>query len=261
MLPELEHLIRLQEIETRAADARKRIADAPVRIAALDAKLMAALDAVATAKSAVAGNQSHRRTIERDLLSAQQRLSKSKETLMAVKTNQEYHAMQSQIAAGSAEVARIEEQMLVNMVEADEVTAQLKNAEAALKTEESSIAKERKAIEAEAQEMDRVLAASQAERATLVPQIPRATFETFERVLKARQGVAVAEAADGHCTICHVRLRPQVYNTIRRNDSIYHCDSCQRILYFTGVHERSAAGQAAADAPGQQHADPNTPRP
>jgi hypothetical protein len=260
MLPELEHLIRLQEIETRAADARKRIAAAPLRIAALDAKLTAAKEAVAAAKQAVGDNQTHRRTIEKDLLAAQQRLSKSKETLMAVKTNQEYHAMQSQIAAVTAEVARVEEQMLVNMVEADEVAARIKQAETALKSEESVLAKERKAIGAEAQEMERVLAASETERATLVPQIPRAMFETFERVLKGRQGIAVAEAADGHCTICHVRLRPQVYNQIRRNDSIYQCDSCQRILFFTGVHERSAAGHAAANAPNQQHTDPDASR-
>jgi uncharacterized protein len=261
MLPELEHLIRLQEIETQAADARKRIADAPGRIAALDARLAAARDLVAAAKQAVDDNRTHRRTIEKDLLSAQQRLSKSKETLMAVKTNQEYHAMQSQIAAGTTEVGRVEEEMLVNMVEADEVAARLEAAESALQAEERAVAKERNAIETDAQEMERVLAASQAERATVVPQIPRAVFDTFERVFRARHGVAVAEAADGHCTICHVRLRPQVYNQIRRNDSIYQCDSCQRILYFTGVHERSAAGHAAANAPNQQHADPDTPHP
>lgn len=262
MLLELEHLIRLQQLETRAADARKRIADAPAQVAALDAKLTAARDAVTAAKQAVADNQSHRRTIDKDLVAAQQRLSKSKETLMAVKTNQEYHAMQSQIAAVTAEVDRVEEQMLVNMVEADEVVDRLKAAEAALKTEEGTIARERKEIEADARQMEEVLSTSQVERSALVPQIPPATFEDFERVLKARQGLAVAEAADGHCTVCHVRLRPQVYNTIRRNDSIVHCDSCQRILYFTGVHERqAAAGQAAADVPGQSHADPNAPRP
>jgi predicted nucleic acid-binding Zn-ribbon protein len=261
MLPELEHLIRLQATETRAADARKRIADAPSRIAALDAKLTAARDAVAAAKQAVADNQVHRRTIDKDLLSAQQRLSKSKETLMAVKTNQEYHAMQSQIAAGTAEVERVEEQMLVNMVEADEVAARLKQAESTVKTEEAKIARERAGIEDEARQMEEVLSTSQTEREALVSQLPRALYEDFERVSKARQGIAVAEAADGHCTVCHVRLRPQVFNTIRRNDSIVHCDSCQRILYFTGVHERSAAGQAAVDAPGQQHADPNPPRP
>jgi predicted nucleic acid-binding Zn-ribbon protein len=257
VIEELAHLIRLQQIETRAADARRRIAEAPARIAALDAKLTAARDEVAAAKKAQADNQTHRRSIEKDLLAAQQQLSKSKETLMAVKTNHEYHAMQSQIAAGTAEVGRIEERMLVNMVDADEITARLKKAEAALKTEEGVIAKERKALETEAAEMEQVLAASQQERTALTPQVARATLEMFERVLKARQGIAVTEAIDGHCSVCHVRLRPQVYNTIRRNDSIVQCDSCQRVLYFTGVHERSAEGHAAANAPSQQHADPN----
>jgi predicted nucleic acid-binding Zn-ribbon protein len=51
-------------------------------------------------------------------------------------------------------------------------------------------------------------------------------------VAKRRHGVAVAEARDGICTICHVRLRPQVFNTVRRNDEVIQCDSCQRILYF-----------------------------
>jgi predicted nucleic acid-binding Zn-ribbon protein len=257
MLPELAHLIRLQAIETRAADARKRIADAPARIAALDAKLNSARNEVAAAKQAQTDSQTQRRSIEKDLLAAQQHLSKSKETLMAVKTNQEYHAMQSQIAAGTTEVGRIEERMLVNMVEADEIAARLKKAEATVEAEEVAVAKERKAIEAEAQEMERVVSASQEERARLVQQIPRATLEMFERVARARQGIAVTEAIDGHCSLCHVRLRPQVYNTIRRNDAIVQCDSCQRVLYFTGVHERSAEGHAAANAPGQQHSDPN----
>ena len=69
----------------------------------------------------------------------------------------------------------------------------------------------------------------------------------FERIFKGRQGIAVAQAIDGHCSICHVRLRPQVYNTILRNEEIVQCDHCQRVLYFAGVHQRSAAGQDRAD--------------
>ena len=55
---------------------------------------------------------------------------------------------------------------------------------------------------------------------------------TFEQVAKKRHGIAVAEAKDGICTICHVRLQPQVFNTVRRNEEILQCDSCNRILYF-----------------------------
>lgn len=248
MLPSLELLIRLQAVETRAADARKRMADAPAEIAALDAKLTASRDAVAAAKQAVADTQAARRTLDKDLLSAQQRLSKYKEQLMEVKTNIEYHAMQHQIEAATAEVGRVEESILVNMLQADDVNAQVKAAEAALKGSEGAIATERSAIEAEVLAKQKELAASDAERREIEPQLDRHHRELFERVLKARQGIAVTQAADGHCIICHVRLRPQVYNTILTNEAIVQCDSCQRILYFAGVHQRSAAGQAALEA-------------
>ena len=34
------------------------------------------------------------------------------------------------------------------------------------------------------------------------------------------------------CSVCHVRLRPQVFQLVRQNDTIIQCDSCQRILYY-----------------------------
>ena len=105
MLPDLERLIQLQDIESRAAVANKAIAEAPGRIASLDALLQSATAALAAAKQSLADNQTHRRSIDKDLISAQQRQEKYKEQLMAVKTNDEYRAMQHQIEAVGAEVA------------------------------------------------------------------------------------------------------------------------------------------------------------
>jgi predicted nucleic acid-binding Zn-ribbon protein len=245
--PELERLIKLQEIETRAAEAQQHIVDAPGKIAALDAKLTAARNGVVAAREAIAANQNQRRTFDKDLIAAQQRLSKYKEQLMAVKTNDEYHAMQHQIAAAEAEVGRIEEQVLVNMMDLDELNVRLKAAEATLKTDEAVVTRERAEIEGDAANQRRVADEMQKARAELVPQLSRSSFDMFQRVIKARQGIAVAQAVNGHCSICHVRLRPQVYNTIIRNEEIVQCDSCQRILYFAGVKD-ATAGQAAIAA-------------
>jgi predicted nucleic acid-binding Zn-ribbon protein len=261
MLPDLERLIRLQDLETRAAGARKRIADVPGEIAALDARLTAARDAVAAAKQAQIDNQASRRTLDKDVIAAQQRLSKYKEQLMEVKTNTEYHAMQHQIQAATAEVGRIEEQILVNMLEADEAAAALNTAEARLKTDEAALASERAAIEADAASQAGILAECERDRTPLAAEIGRAHLELFERVFKARQGLAVAQAINGHCAICHVRLRPQVYNTIIKNESIVQCDSCQRVLYFAGVRERSAEGQAALDAAHARQTEHERPTP
>ena len=55
----------------------------------------------------------------------------------------------------------------------------------------------------------------------------------FEQVAKVRKGVALCSATrDGLCSVCHVRLRPQVFQQVRHNDAIVQCDSCQRILYY-----------------------------
>ena len=62
---------------------------------------------------------------------------------------------------------------------------------------------------------------------------PEAALAVFELVSRHRNGVAMAEAKLGLCTICHVRLRPQVFNTVLKNEQILQCDSCQRILYYT----------------------------
>ena len=88
MLPDLERLIQLQDIESRAAIANKAIAKAPGRIAALDALLQSSTAALAAAKQSLADNQTARRAIDKDLTADQQRLEKYKEQIMAVKTNE-----------------------------------------------------------------------------------------------------------------------------------------------------------------------------
>jgi predicted nucleic acid-binding Zn-ribbon protein len=151
---------------------------------------------------------------------------------MAVKTNQEYHAIQHEIAHAQAQIKTHEDQMLERMLEADDLTATIKAAEADLAAQQKSIDADRKSIQAEHAELEKSVDKLAAERAGIVAVIDKSLLSTYEASLKGRQGIAVAEAKDGICTICHVRLRPQVFNTVRRNDTITHCDSCQRILYF-----------------------------
>ena len=232
MLPDLERLIQLQEIETRAAAAQKAIAEAPGRIAALDALLQSATTALATAKQSLTDNQNARRSIDKDLISAQQRQEKYKEQVMAVKTNEQLHAMQHQIKAVGEEVGHHEERVLVNMMEADEINATIKKAEAALKAAQARMDAERGAIENEAKANQAMLEQCATERATLVAKMDnKGAIETFQRIAKVR-GTAVARAEGERCTVCQVRLRPAVFTEVRKNDSLVQCDSCNRILYF-----------------------------
>ncbi len=243
MNPDLEKLIRLQQLETTADDARRKIADHPDRTQALDARLQQGRDLVAGVKARLAAAQEKRRADEKEVSTVQTRLAKYKDQLLEVKTNREYTAMLHEIEAAQNDIKAREDRILEIMMESDELTAELKKREAELKVAEKEIAAERALIEKEVVQLQAEMDATSAARTVLVAHIDRTALAIFEATAKGRKGVAVAEARNGLCTICHVRLRPQVFNEVRKNESIIQCDSCRRILYFAGEN-----------APAQPHA-------
>jgi len=240
MNADLTRLIRLQQLETAADEARRKVADHPARTQALDARLQGARDAVAGMKAKLAAASEKRRAEEKDVASVQTRLAKYKDQLLEVKTNREYTAMLHEIEAAQNDIRAREDRILEVMMESDELTAGIKKSEAELKVTEKEIASERAVLDAEMGGLQTEIDKTTAEREQLVVEIDRRVLSIFEVTAKGRKGVAVAEAKDGLCTICHVRLRPQVFNEVRKNESIIQCDSCRRILYFAGNTEASA---------------------
>src|SRR4051812_15722058 len=232
MHPDLQHLIQLQDLDLTAERARRRIAELPASQQALEARVADKAADLAGVKERIASSQAERREVEKELAAVQTRLSKYKGQLMEVKTNKEYQAMQKEMAVAEQDVRAHEDKLLEHMEHAETFAAELKGAEAALKAEQSEVAREQKLLEAERSALEQELSRLTSARTALVAQLSRDALSLFERIAHGRKGVAVAEARDGLCTVCHVRLRPQKFNDVRRNDMLTQCDSCTRILYF-----------------------------
>jgi uncharacterized protein len=240
MNSDLTRLIRLQQLESAADDARRRITDHPARMQALDARLEAAREVVGGMKARLTTAAEKRRAEEKEVAGVQTRLAKYKDQLLEVKTNREYTAMLHEIEAAQNDIRAREDRILEIMLETDELNAGIKTSETELKTAEKEDAAERGVLETEMARLQSEIDRTTAEREKLVADIDRHVLSIFETTAKGRKGVAVAEAKDGLCTICHVRLRPQVFNEVRKNESIIQCDSCRRILYFAGNAEAPA---------------------
>ncbi|MDP1571922.1 MAG: C4-type zinc ribbon domain-containing protein [Vicinamibacterales bacterium] len=246
MLPDLERLIRLQSVDSTADDARRRIGEAPGRVGALDSRLDAARAAVEAAKQALAENQTERRTLEKDCAVVQQRVTKYKDQLMEVKTNREYHAIQHEIETFTGEVQKVEGQILEKMMAHDELTVALKDAEAALARDIKALGDEKAAIEQEARDLAVVVEQMTAERAAIAATVEPRTLALFDTVYKRRQGIAVSKVTGGLCEACHVRVRPQVLNNLLMGQTLFQCESCQRILYAVATKPAESTGGAGA---------------
>ena len=232
MHPSLEHLIRLQQLETDASERKRRLAELPARITAVDAAIAAAKAAREAAAALVAENTATRRTADRELGVQQSRLTKFKDQLMEVKTNKEYTAMQHEIATAEEGVRTFEDQILTLMMQADELTAGVKAADAALAAEERKGKQVRADVESERAQLEGELITIAAARTEVEGKLPAELVRLFNEGVSKRRGIAVSSIKDGHCEACQVRLRPQLIMEIRKGDRIVQCESCMRILFI-----------------------------
>jgi predicted nucleic acid-binding Zn-ribbon protein len=232
MSPDLERLIRLQQLDMDAEKRRRTLSDLPAALLALDERINARQLALDASKARQAENQAARRALDKDLAVVQGRLTKFKDQLMEVKTNKEYLAMQHEISMAQDGVRTFEDKILEVMMTADELDAEIKAAEKALAEEKVKVNEERSTRQQQSGKMEAEIAELTSARAKVVSELSREAVALFEHVSRARKGHAMAEARDGHCAACHVRLRPQSFNDVRRGDRLVQCESCTRILYI-----------------------------
>ncbi|MEQ1573609.1 MAG: C4-type zinc ribbon domain-containing protein [Vicinamibacterales bacterium] len=232
MSPELEHLVTLQSLDSSITDARARILLHPQRLADADARLTASQETVAAAKQRLKANHEARGALEKDAAVFQGRVTKFKDQLAAVKTNREFTAMQHEIETAQKALEVAEEKVIERMVEGDAIAADVKLAEAALARERKEVEAEKATLAEELVTLEAALAKASDARATLVTGLEPGLVKLVEQVARKR-GVAICHATrDGLCSVCHVRLRPQVFQLVRANDAIIQCDTCNRILYY-----------------------------
>jgi predicted nucleic acid-binding Zn-ribbon protein len=242
MSPDLERLIRLQQLDMDAETRRRTLADLPAALQALDERVSTRQNALDAIKARLAENQAAKRALDKDLAVVQGRLTKFKDQLMEVKTNKEYLAMQHEISMAQDGVRGFEDKILEGLMAADDLDAGIKAAEKALAEEKAKVSEERKARQQQAAKMEGEMSELASARAKIVAELTREAVALFEHVSRARKGHAMAEARDHMCTACHVRLRPQVFNDVRRGDRLVQCESCTRILYV--VPPKPAAPEA-----------------
>jgi predicted nucleic acid-binding Zn-ribbon protein len=231
MNPDLAGLIRLQRADSELRRVEAELAQIPRRRAELDAALAAERGRLDSLRADLDASQKGRRRHEGELQDLESKRSKYKGQLMEVKTNKEYTAMLHEIEGVEREIRGREDQILGEMERAEGLTAEVKREEAVFRSaEQDHRARERSLGEEEAALREQV-ARLGTEREAEAGRLPSSLLELFQRVARLR-GVAVAEARDGMCQVCRVKLRPQMYLDLKRNEEIVQCPACNRILFF-----------------------------
>jgi len=234
MHPDIERLAELQAVDMRLADLRGRLAALPQQLAEVEKQVAAARQQLAAAKEALTNSIKDRKKYEMDVETWKEKARKYRNQGSEVKTNEAYKALQHEIQHAEQEMAQAEDRLLERMVDGEEFERQVKAAERALTEAETSAESSRKKLQAEQAARQQELEAKQAEREQKIMSIPENLLDNYERIAQRHHGIGLSEVRNEACTLCGVRIRPHVFQELRRPDcrEIFHCETCTRILYY-----------------------------
>ena len=231
MNSDLAGLIRLQRADSELRRVETELAQIPRRRSDIMASLAAERGRLDAARASLDASQKTRRRLEGELQDLESKRSKYKGQLMEVKTNKEYTAVLHEIEGVEREIRAREDLVLGEMEKAESLTAEVKREEGQFKAMEQEHRAREKGLDEEEARFKAEAGRLTAERDAEAGRLPPSALELFQRVARLR-GVAVAEARDGMCQVCHLKLRPQMYVDLKKNEEIVQCPACNRILYF-----------------------------
>ncbi len=232
MLQDLEQLVQLQGLDGEISVLEGAIATIPDQIRMMEQQLIQAKAALEATTVEVDTLQKLRRQKERDLDEACRELKKRQGRLFEIKTNQEYTATLKEVEGLKQKISMLEEEILVTLDAIDGAVKTRVQEEEKVRITQAEFLKNKQEREDELHKLQSRLAIVRKTREGRSGSVEASLLQLYLRLLKSRDGLAVANATGRSCEGCHVTLTPQLYLEIRRNEAIRTCEGCGRILYW-----------------------------
>jgi hypothetical protein len=231
MNPDLEKLVRLHHADAALKRIESDLAEVPRLRKEVEDRLARDRSHLDAAKAALAACQKARKEHETAVADLKAKLSKYKGQLMEVKTNKEYTAVLHEIEGVEREIKARDDLTFGEMEKEESLAQQVKREEADFAALEAMARKEKAELDARAVTLGAEAERLGKERDAVAASVPEEALAVYARVAKQR-GTGVAEAREGMCQACHVRMRLQIWVEVKKNEQVFQCESCSRVLYF-----------------------------
>ncbi len=243
-----EKLIRLQEIDSEIRKAGLFLESIPPLIEEIDRKIAESIEIAAAAKDKMARSQKKRRELEAELKDLKAQIGKYKRQTNEVRTNKEYSAILKEIEESERKVDSLEEAFISEMLLEDDIQKEIRAANQKLAQNQEKLTREKEQVFQKKQEAEAKAALLESQKESLLPQLQGEQVNLYLRLLQNKGGAALSPITDDYCSICHVRVRPQVLNELKEARKLILCENCGRILYWKAKPEAAAEAETEADA-------------
>jgi predicted nucleic acid-binding Zn-ribbon protein len=231
-------LRELHTLHQRAKALRDRLRSGPKTVAARQAALATRQAAIESARKVLQDARVQLKKKEHTVQSLNARIDDRTVRLNTVKKNDEYKAIQNEIAMEKHQIDKIEGEMLEEMERIEDLSRALATEEADVKTFAAEVEALRQQVESQATGQRSQLAELETAIVEAEAIIPEDVRERYRRTVKQYGAEAMApaeyepKAQLASCSGCFVALTTQGLNELLNGIHITFCKTCGRILYL-----------------------------
>ena len=227
----IHKLVELQTIDAKLKDINDLLGDLPSRVKELDQQ-------EDTIKANLEKSQIRLKELEVKLHRTEVRIAeindkinKYKDQLFLVTNNKQYDALMHEIDHLKEKRVSNESESLSFMEEKETLINSVNEMVAELEILTQDLSSRREKLESAISESADEKSNLEQNRAEQVSQIDAKFISEYDRVLAARDGLAVVNLSGGACGGCGAYIPAQIVAEIRGNIVLHRCDVCGRFLY------------------------------
>ena len=227
----LQQLVGLQELDTRLDELIEKLGDLPETVKTLEIQINNEKEQNDIRKTSIDENATLIRSNTAKIEDLSGKIAKYKEQLFLVTTNREYDALTAEIEFNEIAVKEAEDQVLQSEEETERLTKSHEDSIKNIEDMEKKLEEAKGSLAATQKETEKEKAELEDKREERVKLVPRNFYSVYQRVRKARNGLAVVPLMRDACSGCHNRVIPQKRVDIYKKNQVITCDFCGRFLY------------------------------
>jgi predicted nucleic acid-binding Zn-ribbon protein len=229
---QIELLVQLQEVDQVLRANTQAVESSEGRLAEVDEAHRIKSAATEEARAAAAALGTRQRDLEGRLAADEEKMKDRRMRVTRIRNDKELGLARREVELLKEEITALEAELQQVYEQVEAATTTLAALEGELKGLADARDAEAAALKETVERLGADIERDRGRRQQIIGTVDEALRSRYEMILSRRGGLAVVAVRDGTCQGCRMRVPPQLYNQIQRNEQVFLCPSCQRMLHW-----------------------------
>ena len=232
MIPEIEQLLIIQDRDQKLKELNSDIERLPLEELQAKERLKAATTSVEISEKIFMENEIAMKTIELDIETRKDSITKLKVQQMQTKKNDEFAVMEHSINNYQIEIVKLEDSQLELMEKGENLSESLQHNKDNLAQDQKIVDSELSVIAERKKHFSQKIDELSIDREKISSSVEPDLLDRYNRIFKSKKSDAVSELINDICSGCHMKVTPSTALAVRAQKVVTTCDQCGRILYI-----------------------------